>query len=190
MKKALFYLLPILLILGVVGSDLFAQAARTLSEQKQTDRNPKARVYQLSWKATGQANQDTSITMLVGATQKFDTTDTPYPIWGANTMTLQTQWTCPNDTCVGVIRADFSNDGTNWAPFPNVGIPLGAGVDSSEFVSSTDATKITTGTSNRVKNITGFPTAQFIRFRFDKLACAATDTIKLQARLFVVFNDE
>lgn len=184
MKKVLCWLSAILVLAGA-SEYVEAQNARTL------DPNPvpgadktkvRARNYRLSWKGNTLTNRDTSITMLTGATQKYDTTDAPYNIAGANTLSIMNIWQALEDSALAILYMDVSNDGTNWAPFPVVNDTLGAGVDSS------GARVI--GTTVRLKAIASVPGAQFARFRLRKYLSAATDTMKLQSYLFVTFNDE
>lgn len=183
MKKVLYWL-SALLVLVWATEYAGAQSAKTLSpETPGKERGVvRARNYRLSWKGNTLTNRDTSVAMLTGATQKYDTTDAFYNIAGANTLSIQDIWQALEDSALAILYMDVSNDGTSWAPFPVVNDTLGAGVDSS------GARVI--GTTVRLKAITSVPGAQFVRFRLRKYLSAATDTMKLQSYLFVTFNDE
>ena len=186
MKKLFCYLLTLaLLLLAGTVEYVTAQSAKALDPNLGLPGKDKARVttrlYRLSWKGNALTNRDTSITMLTGATQKYDTTDAFYNVGGANSLTIMNIWQALEDSALAILYMDVSNDGTNWAPFPVVNDTLGAGIDSS------GARVI--GTTVRLKAVTN-PVTQFVRFRFRKYLSAATDTMKLQSYLWVTFNDE
>lgn len=185
MKKLFCWLLTILILAGTVQY-VTAQTAKTRAPGlglPGIDKN-KVRVinYELSWKGNTLTNRDTVITQLTGAAQAYDTTDAFYNVAGFNTMSLMSIWQAVQDSALGIIYMDVSNDGTNWAAFPVVNDTLGAGVDSS------GARVI--GTTVRLKSIASVPPCELVRFRFRKYLSAATDTMRYRGYLWVTFNDE